>query len=316
MKWAREMFRETRVSAGNLVYPMFVVPGRRIRKEIPSMPGCYHLSSDEMAVEAEKCLELGINAVLLFGIPPKKDPLGKEAYNPRGVVPEAVKAIKRAVPEMAVITDVCLCEYTSHGHCGVVKKNGADYCVDNDSTVKLLVKQSLVHAEAGADFVAPSDMMDNRVGAIRAALDDSGLAQTGLLSYAAKYSSAFYGPFRDAAGSAPQFGDRKSYQMDPANALEALREVELDIMQGADIIMVKPALAYLDVIRTVKDRFNVPMAAYNVSGEYSMVKVAARQGLIDERNMVLEILTSIKRAGADMIITYHAKEAAKWLDRR
>ena len=313
MKWAREMFRETRVVAANLVYPMFVVPGRKVRKEIPSMPGCFHLSADEIAVEASRCLDLGVNSVLLFGIPPKKDPLGKEAYNPRGVVPEAVKAIKRAVPGLGVITDVCLCEYTSHGHCGVVKKTGAGYCVENDASVRLLVKQALVHAEAGADFVAPSDMMDNRVGAIRSALDGSGLEQTGLLSYAAKYSSAFYGPFRDAAGSTPQFGDRKSYQMDPANALEALREVELDIRQGADIVMVKPALAYLDIIRAVKEKFNFPTAAYNVSGEYSMVKIAALKGLIDERNMVLEILTSIKRAGADMIITYHAKEAAKWL---
>lgn len=316
LKWARDMFRETCVRAGNLVYPMFVVPGRGVRKEIPSMPGCFHFSADEMGGEAEKCLKLGINAVLLFGLPPKKDPLGKEACNPRGVVPEAVRAIKRAVPEMAVITDVCLCEYTSHGHCGVIKKAGAEYRVDNDATVKLLVKQALVHAEAGADFVAPSDMMDNRIGAIREALDGSGLGETGLLSYAAKYASVFYGPFRDAAGSAPQFGDRKSYQMDSANALEALREVELDIMQGADIVMVKPALAYLDIIRAVKEKFNFPTAAYNVSGEYSMVKEAARKGLIDEKNMVLEILTSIKRAGADMIITYHAKEAARWFNGR
>jgi porphobilinogen synthase len=308
------MFRETRVAADNLVYPLFVVPGKKIKKEISSMPGCFHLSADEAAAEAGKCRDLGINALLLFGLPSKKDPLGEEAYNPKGPVPEAVRLIKRAVPDAGVITDVCLCEYTSHGHCGVVKKGpGGEALVDNDLTIKLLVKEALVHAAAGADFVAPSDMMDNRVGAIRQALDGAGFQQTGILSYAAKYSSAFYGPFRAAAQSAPQFGDRRSYQMDPANALEALREVELDIMQGADIIMVKPALAYLDVLRAVKDRFKFPTAAYNVSGEYSMVKAAAAKGLVNEKAMVLEILTSIKRAGADMIITYHAKEAAKWL---
>lgn len=314
LKWAREMFRETRVTAGNLVYPLFVVPGKKIKKEISSMPGCCHLSADEAVVESENCRALGINAIILFGLPSKKDPLGKEAYNPKGPVPEAVRLIKRAAPDLGVITDVCLCEYTSHGHCGVVKKApGGNFAVDNDLTVKLLVNMALAHAAAGADFVAPSDMMDNRVGAIRQALDGAGFAQTGLLSYAAKYSSAFYGPFREAALSAPQFGDRKSYQMDPANFLEALREVELDIMQGADIVMVKPALAYLDVLRAVKDRFNFPTAAYNVSGEYSMVKAAADKGLINEKAMVIEILASIKRAGADMIITYHAREAAKWL---
>ena len=314
LKWARDMFMETRVAADNLVYPLFVVPGKKIKKEISSMPGCFHLSADEAAAEAGKCRDLGINALLLFGLPSKKDPLGKEAYNPKGPVPEAVRLIKRSVPDAGVITDVCLCEYTSHGHCGVVKKGpGGEALVDNDLTIKLLVKEALVHAAAGADFVAPSDMMDNRVGAIRQTLDGAGFQQTGILSYAAKYSSAFYGPFRAAAQSAPQFGDRRSYQMDPANALEALREVELDIMQGADIIMVKPALAYLDVLRAVKDRFKFPTAAYNVSGEYSMVKAAAAKGLVNEKAMVLEILTSIKRAGADMIITYHAKDAAKWL---
>ncbi|PIU20184.1 MAG: porphobilinogen synthase [Elusimicrobia bacterium CG08_land_8_20_14_0_20_59_10] len=313
LKWARDMFRETRVTAENLVYPLFVTPGKKIKKEISSMPGCFHVSADEAAVEAGKCRDLGINALLMFGLPSKKDPLGKEAYDPKGPVPEAVRLIKRSVPELAVITDVCLCEYTSHGHCGVVKKGpGGDFLVDNDSTVELLVKEALVHARAGADLVAPSDMMDNRVGAIRRALDGAGFQQTGILSYAAKYSSAFYGPFREAAESAPQFGDRKTYQMDPANFLEALREVELDIMQGADIVMVKPALAYLDVLRAVKEKFQFPTAAYNVSGEYSMVKLAAQKGLINEKAMVLEILTSIKRAGADMIITYHAKEAAKW----
>ncbi len=313
LKWARDMFRETRVVADNLVYPLFVVPGKKFKKEISSMPGCFHLSADEAAAEAGRCRDLGINAVLLFGLPSKKDPLGKEAYNPKGPVPEAVRLIKKAVPEMAVITDVCLCEYTSHGHCGVVKNCGGHALVDNDLTLELLVKEALVHAGAGADFVAPSDMMDNRVGAIRKALDASGFQQTGILSYAAKYSSAFYGPFREAAQSAPQFGDRKTYQMDPANYLEALREVELDIMQGADIVMVKPALAYLDILRAIKDKFQFPTAAYNVSGEYSMVKIAAQKGLINEKAMVLEILTSIKRAGADMIITYHAKEAAEWL---
>jgi len=308
------MFRETRVVADNLVYPLFVAPGKKFKKEISSMPGCFHLSPDEAAAEAGRCRDFGINAVLLFGLPSKKDPLGKEAYDPKGPVPEAVRLIKRSVPDIGAITDVCLCEYTSHGHCGVVKKGrDGNFLVDNDLTLKLLVKEALVHAAAGADFVAPSDMMDNRVGAIRRALDGAGCRQTGILSYAAKYSSAFYGPFREAALSAPQFGDRKSYQLDPANFLEALREVELDVMQGADIIMVKPALAYLDVLRAVKDRFNFPTAAYNVSGEYSMVKVAAQKGLINEKAMVLELLTSIKRAGADMIITYHAKEAAKWL---
>ena len=313
LKWARDMFRETRITADNFVYPLFVVPGKKFKKEISSMPGCFHMSADEAAVEAKKCRDLGINALLMFGLPSKKDPLGKEAYDPKGPVPGSVRLIKKAVPEMAVLTDVCLCEYTSHGHCGVVKKTpGGEALVDNDLTVELLVKEALVHAAAGADLVAPSDMMDNRVGAIRRALDGAGFQQTGILSYAAKYSSAFYGPFREAAQSAPQFGDRKTYQMDPANFLEALREVELDIMQGADIVMVKPALAYLDVLRAVKDKFQFPTAAYNVSGEYSMVKLAARKGLINEKAMVLEILTSIKRAGADMIITYHAKEAAKW----
>ncbi len=314
LKWARDMFRETRVVTDNFVYPLFVVPGKKYKKEISSMPGCFHLSVDEAAVEAGKCRDLGINSLILFGLPSKKDPLGKEAYDPKGPVPEAVRLIKKSVTDMAVMTDVCLCEYTSHGHCGVVKKSrGGEMLVDNDCTLELLVKEALVHAEAGADLVAPSDMMDNRVGAIRKALDGKGFQDVGILSYAAKYSSAFYGPFREAAQSAPQFGDRKTYQMDPANYLEALREVELDVMQGADIVMVKPALAYLDILRAIKEKFQFPTAAYNVSGEYSMVKVAAQKGLINEKAMVLEILTSIKRAGADMIITYHAKEAAKWL---
>ena len=314
LKWARDMFRETRVTADNFVYPLFVVPGRRQRKEISSMPGCFHLSADEAAAEAQRCLKLGVNSVLLFGLPEKKDERGSGAWNPRGPVQEAVRAIKRAAPEMAVLTDVCMCEYTSHGHCGVVKKlPGGTACVDNDATLELLVKEALSHAAAGADMVAPSDMMDNRVGAIRAALDRAGHKDVGLLSYAAKYSSAYYGPFREAAQSAPQFGDRRTYQMDPANFEEALREVEMDIEQGADIVMVKPALAYLDIVRAVREKFRFPTAAYNVSGEYSMVKAAAKAGLVDERAIVLETLTSIKRAGADMIITYHALDAAKWL---
>ena len=313
LKWARDMFRETRVTADNFVYPLFVVPGKKYKKEISSMPGCFHLSVDEAAAEAAKCRALGINSLILFGLPESKDETGSSGADDEGVVQRAVRALKEQVNDLVVITDVCLCEYTSHGHCGVVKECSGGHVVDNDLTLELLVKEALVHAEAGADFVAPSDMMDNRVGAIRRALDGYGFQQTGILSYAAKYSSAFYGPFREAAQSAPQFGDRKTYQMDPANYLEALREVELDVMQGADIVMVKPALAYLDILRAIKDKFQFPTAAYNVSGEYSMVKVAAQKGLINEKAMVLEILTSIKRAGADMIITYHAKEAAKWL---
>ncbi len=273
------------------------------------MPGQYRLSSDLLSKEAEVIAKLGIPAIILFGIPQKKDEIGSEAYNPRGVIQQAIKAIKKAVPDLLVITDVCLCEYTSHGHCGVVV-NGD---VDNDKTLQLLAKTSLSHAQAGADMVAPSDMMDGRVKAIRQSLDGNGLQSIPIMAYAAKYASAFYGPFREAAESAPQFGDRRSYQMDPPNVREALREVEQDIAEGADIVMVKPALSYMDVIRRLRDTFNYPLAAYSVSGEYAMVKAAAQQGWLDEKRIVVEMLTAIKRAGADIIITYYAKEAAQWL---
>lgn len=308
----RSLVRETRVEVGDLVYPLFVVEGRGLKEEIASMPGAFRFSVDQLAGEVEEIAKLGIPAVLLFGIPEHKDEVGSAAYHPNGVVQQAIRAIKQAVPELLVITDVCLCEYTSHGHCGVIV-NGA---VDNDQTLLLLTKTALSHAEAGADIVAPSDMMDGRVKAIRERLDEAGYQDILILSYAAKYASAFYGPFREAAESTPQFGDRYSYQMDPPNGREALREVEQDISEGADIIMVKPALAYLDVIRRVRDTFNCPLAAYNVSGEYAMVKAAAQRGWLDERRITLEILTAIKRAGADIIITYHAKEVANWLSTR
>ncbi len=273
------------------------------------MPDVFHFSVDRLPQEIEEIAKLGIPGVLLFGIPEHKDEVASSAYHPQGVIQQAIRAIKQSVPELLVMTDVCLCEYMSHGHCGIIV-NGD---VDNDQTLPLLARTALSHAEAGADIVAPSDMMDGRVKAIRGALDEKGLRHIPILSYAAKYASAFYGPFREAAESTPQFGDRLSYQMDPSNLREALREVEQDIAEGADIIMVKPALAYLDVIRQVRDRFNYPLAAYNVSGEYAMVKAAAQQGWLDERQTVLEILTAIKRAGADIIITYHAKEVARWL---
>ncbi len=273
------------------------------------MPGIFHFSVDRLPREAEEIARLGIPAVLLFGIPEHKDEGGSAAYHPQGVVQQAIRAIKQSVPQLLVVTDVCLCEYTSHGHCGIV----ANGDVDNDQTLSLLARTALSHAEAGADIVAPSDMMDGRVRAIRETLDERGFQHVPILSYAAKYASAFYGPFREAAQSAPQFGDRRSYQMDPPNLREALREVEQDIAEGADIIMIKPALAYLDVIRKVRDTSNCPLAAYNVSGEYAMVKAAAQRGWLDERQITLEILTAIKRAGADIIITYHAKEAAIWL---
>ncbi|MBI2868657.1 MAG: porphobilinogen synthase [Chloroflexi bacterium] len=305
----RSLVRETRVDAGDFIYPMFVVEGRNIRQEIDAMPGICRLSPDLLPAEIEEIAGLGIPAVLLFGIPEGKDEAGSPAYDPEGVVQQAIRMIKKTAPELAVVTDVCLCEYTSHGHCGLVD-NG---CVDNDRTLPLLAKMALSHAGAGADIVAPSDMMDGRVRAIRDALDNSGFKDTPILSYAAKYASAFYGPFREAAGSAPQFGDRRGYQMDPPNALEALREVAQDIEEGADIVMVKPALAYLDIIRRVRDAFDYPVAAYNVSGEYAMVKAAARNGWLDEPRTVLELLTAIKRAGADIILTYHAKDAARWL---
>jgi len=306
----RRLVRETQVSADDFIYPLFVIHGVGLRREIASMPGCFHLSVDMLGPEIDEIVGLGIPAVILFGLPEHKDPTGSEGFARGGVVQQAVREIKRHAPELVVITDVCLCEYTEHGHCGVVDADGN---VLNDPTVELLAQMALSHACAGADIVAPSDMMDGRVGAIRAALDDEGFHDTAILAYAVKYASGFYGPFREAADSAPQFGDRRGYQMDPPNVREALREAEADLAEGADILMVKPALAYLDVVAAVANAFSAPIAAYNVSGEYSMVKAAAARGWIDERRVALEILTAIKRAGADMILTYHAKDAVKWL---
>ncbi|MFV9566812.1 porphobilinogen synthase [Thermoanaerobacter mathranii] len=305
----REMIRETSLDVGDLIYPLFVVPGDNIKEEIDSMPGVYHFSINLLVEEVKEVRDLGIPAILLFGVPSYKDELGSEAYSEEGIVQKAVREIKEKVPEIVVITDVCMCGYTIHGHCGIVE-NGQ---VLNDKTVDYIAKIALSHVEAGADIVAPSDMMDGRVAAIRKLLDSKGFVNTPIMAYSAKYASSFYGPFREAANSFPQFGDRKSYQMDYGNSNEALREIALDIEEGADIVMVKPALSYLDIIRRVKDNFNIPIAAYNVSGEYSMVKAAAKMGWIDEKSVVLEILTSIKRAGADMIITYFAKDVAKWL---
>jgi porphobilinogen synthase len=305
----RRLFRETSLGVNDLVYPLFVIHGRGVKREVESMPGVFQYSVDKLAREAKEIAALGINAVLLFGIPESKDELGSSAYESDGVIQQAIRCIKKAVPGLLVITDVCLCEYTSHGHCGVV----VDGDVDNDKTLELLSRMAFSHAEAGADIVAPSDMMDGRVKAIREALDGSGFTNLPIMSYAVKYASAFYGPFRDAAQSAPQFGDRRSYQMDGANVREALREAQQDVAEGADIVMVKPALAYLDVISKVREKFDCPIAAYNVSGEYAMVKAAAAQGCIDERRIVMEILTGIKRAGADILITYHAKDVARWL---
>ena len=301
------MVRETSLSPASLIYPLFVAPGEGLRKEIASLPGCYHLSVDQAAREAEVVEKLGIGGVILFGLPAAKDPVGSEGYTDDGVVQQAVRAIRGVCKELLVVTDVCLCEYTSHGHCGVVEQGE----VQNDPTLELLARMAVSHARAGAHVVAPSDMMDGRVGAIRDALDTAGFAATPILSYAAKYASSFYGPFREAADSAPQFGDRRGYQMDPANVREALREVRLDVEEGADIVMVKPALPYLDVIRAVKESVDRPVAAYNVSGEYAMVKAAAAKGWIDEERMMREILTSIRRAGADVILTYHAKDFAR-----
>jgi porphobilinogen synthase len=305
----RALVRENRIEIGDLIYPIFVEAGSGIKQEIASMPGIFHFSVDQLLPEVEEVAKLKIPAVLLFGIPEDKDEVGSAAYHPQGVIQQAIRAIKQSVPELLVVTDVCLCEYTSHGHCGLVV-NGY---IDNDQTLPLLARMALSHVEAGADIVAPSDMMDGRVKAIREVLDEAGFQHIPILSYAAKYASAFYGPFREAAESTPQFGDRRSYQMDPPNVREALREVEQDINEGADIIMIKPALAYLDVIRQVRDTFNCPLAAYNVSGEYAMVKAAAQRGWLDEKQVVMETLTAIKRAGADIIITYHAKEVARWL---
>ena len=301
------MVRETSLSPAHLIYPLFVAPGQGVRREISSLPGCFHLSVDQAAREAEEIEKLGIGGVILFGLPSAKDPTGSEGYADDGVVQQAVRAIRAACKELLVVTDVCLCEYTSHGHCGVV----ADGEVQNDPTLELLARMAVSHAKAGAHVVAPSDMMDGRVGAIRKALDGAGFASLPILAYAAKYASAFYGPFREAADSAPQFGDRRGYQMDPANVREALREVRLDVEEGADIVMVKPALPYLDVIRAVAETFDRPVAAYNVSGEYAMVKAAAAKGWIDEDRTMRELLTSIRRAGADVILTYHAKDFAR-----
>jgi len=309
----RRLIRETSLSADDLIMPLFVRPGRNVRKEISSMPGNYQLSVDEIAKEARKAADLGVPAIILFGIPSKKDSVGSEGYKKNNIVARAIKAIKDKVDDLVVITDVCLCEYTDHGHCGVVKKHGKDFTIDNDATLELLAKMALSHVEAGADMVAPSDMMDGRIGAVRSALDDTGFAEIPIMAYAAKYASAFYGPFREAAESPPQFGDRRSYQMDPPNSDEALREVALDIEEGADIVMVKPALPYLDIIYRVKQEFGYPVAAYNVSGEFSLVKAASERGWVDEKKVALEMLTSIKRAGADMILTYYALEAARWL---
>jgi porphobilinogen synthase len=304
----RGFVRETRLSTSGLVYPMFACPGTKVRTEVSSMPGIFQQSVDQVVEECRDVAELGIPAVILFGLPDKKDEVGSEASDSNGAVQRAIEAIRKAKLDLLVITDVCLCEYTSHGHCGVIAKGD----VANDPTVERLAAAALSHAQAGADIVAPSDMMDGRVGAIRQKLDANGFEDVAILSYAAKYCSGFYGPFREAAQSAPQFGDRRSYQMDPANAREALREVALDLEEGADMIMVKPALPYLDIILRVRERFDVPVAAYNVSGEYAMVKAAARNGWIDERRVVLEILTGIQRAGAEIVLTYHAKDVARW----
>ncbi|OGW20487.1 MAG: delta-aminolevulinic acid dehydratase [Nitrospirae bacterium GWB2_47_37] len=306
----RRMVRQTAVTPDDFIYPLFVTYGKGVRKEISSMPGCWQESVDEAVKNAKEIYSLGIPSIILFGIPEHKDEMGSGAYDDNGVVQNAIKAIKDAVPELYVITDVCMCEYTSHGHCGIIEKGD----VNNDKTLGLLAMEAVSHAKAGADMVAPSDMMDGRVAAIRNTLDREGFSETPIMSYAAKYSSAFYGPFREAAESTPQFGDRRSYQMDPANRREALREVALDIEEGADIVMVKPALSYLDVISDVKSTFAIPVAAYSVSGEYSLVKAAGRLGWIDEDRVMLEILTSIKRAGADIILTYFAKDAAKILN--
>jgi len=304
----RGMVRETRLTPERLVYPLFVAPGAGVRKAISSLPGCFHLSPDEAAREAREVESLGIGGVILFGLPSAKDDKGSEGYAEDGVVQKAVRAIRAECRDLLVVTDVCLCEYTSHGHCGLVE--GGE--VQNDPTLDLLARMAVSHARAGAHLIAPSDMMDGRVGAIRKALDAGGFSGIPILSYAAKYASAYYGPFREAADSAPQFGDRRGYQMDPANAREALREVRLDLEEGADMVMVKPALAYLDVIRAVREAVDVPVAAYNVSGEYAMVKAAAARGWIDEERIVKETLVSIARAGADIILTYHAKDFARW----
>lgn len=315
----RRLVQETDLDAGKLVAPLFVTLGPKKREAIPSMPGISRLHLEETVKEAKGLSKLGVGAVLLFGIPPRKDPQGQGAYADNGVIQQAVKWIKRSVPELVVITDVCLCEYTSHGHCGIVKKSSEsgvrslEYEVDNDATLELLAKTALSHAKAGAEIVAPSAMMDGQVGAIREALDGAGYTQTAIMSYSVKYASALYGPFREAAKSTPLSGDRRGYQMDPPNAEEALREAALDIEEGADIVMVKPALAYLDILQRVKEKFHWPTAAFQVSGEYALVKAAAAKGWVDEKGLVLELTVGMKRAGADIIITYFAKEIAQWL---
>jgi len=305
----RRLIRETRLTVDDLIYPLFVVPGEGVKEPVPSMPGVFRLSVDNLVKEVEEVASLRIPAIILFGIPESKDEVGSGAYAEDGIIQRAVRAIKEKGIDIVVITDVCMCEYTSHGHCGIIK----DGDVDNDSTLELLAKTALSHVQAGADMVAPSDMMDGRVARIRSVLDENGFSGIPIMAYSAKYCSSFYGPFRDAADSAPQFGDRQAYQMDIANGEEAMREVALDIMEGADIVMVKPALAFLDIIQRVRTQFDRPIAAYNVSGEYSMVKAAAEKGWIDEKRVMMEILTGIKRAGADMILTYFAKDVAKLL---
>ncbi len=305
----RRMVRETKLSVDDLIYPLFVTFEKSAKKPIPSMPGQFQLSVDLFVEEVQQAQKLGIPAVILFGIPESKDSTGSETYSDKGIIQQAVEALKETVSDILIITDVCFCEYTDHGHCGVIKDN----YVDNDQTLELLAKQAVSHAKAGADMVAPSGMMDGMVAAIREGLDEAGFEKHPILSYAVKYASSFYGPFRDAVDSTPQFGDRKTHQMDPANICEAVKEAHLDVEEGADILMVKPALAYLDVISTLKETFDLPLAAYNVSGEYAMVKAAAQNGWVDEKAITLEILTSIKRAGADLILTYHAKDVAKWL---
>jgi porphobilinogen synthase len=305
----RSLVQETRLTTAGLIYPMFVCPGTKVRQEVSSMPGVYQQSADQIVEECREVEALGIPGIILFGLPETKDPRGASSLSSQGVVQRSIEAIRKANLKLLVITDVCLCEYTDHGHCGVIE-NGE---VANDATLTILAQQALSHVRAGADIVAPSDMMDGRVAAIREILDENKFENTAILSYAAKYCSGFYGPFREAAQSAPQFGDRRSYQMDPANAREALKEVELDLEEGADMVMVKPALPYLDIIRQVRDAFDVPVVAYNVSGEYAMVKAAAQKGWLDEKRVVLEILTGIQRAGADIILTYHAKDVARWL---
>ncbi len=305
----RSLVRETHLAVEQLVYPLFIAEGLNEPREVPSMPGIMQWPLEHLGREAERIARLGIPAVLLFGLPNEKDEVGSQAYASQGIIQQAIRRLKAATPDLLVITDVCLCEYTSHGHCGVIH-NGD---VQNDESLKLLAQMALSHVEAGADLVAPSDMMDGRVGAIRRILDEHGFSQAPIMAYSAKYASGFYGPFREAAGSAPQFGDRRSYQMDPANVREALREIDLDIAEGADIVMVKPAMAYMDVIRRVRDHCDLPLAAYNVSGEFAMIKAAGRNGWIDERRVTMEVLTGIRRAGADIIITYFAPDVAQWL---